>query len=294
MAKRPIWKNEVGAKDVILATNLWNKVEAAALKQADLEYRSHCGASGIGDECARKVWYGFRWAGKELPEPRMVRLWDRGNREEFVFEKLLQDAGMERYTMDATTNTQFRISDFDGHYGGSLDGIGRGLPEMPEEWVLLEFKTHKDTSFRSLIKSGVRESKPQHAAQMDTYMAYRKLNYALYCAVNKDTDELYFEIVAVNIAAATRFKMRAEICIYGKIPPKRISKLSSYMYCKYCCEFAGTCHNNEAPDVNCRTCVHSEPGSNATWKCNKLKTTLNKQEQLAGCEQYKRNPNFHK
>jgi hypothetical protein len=294
MAKKPKWENNSPAKGVTLATELWNKVETAVIKNADLEFRTHLGASVIGDECGRKVYYAFHWANKETPPGRIVRLWDRGHHEEVQFEKILRDAGMEIYTSDVTTGKQFRMSDLDGHYGGSIDGVGKGLPEMPDEWVLLEFKTHNENSFAKLTKEGVRKSKPQHAAQMDTYMKYKGLSFALYCAVNKDTDELYLEIISVNIASADRFRMRADVIINTKTPPQKLTTHKDFMYCKYFCEFTEICHDKVAPLVNCRTCAFSSPATEGTWHCSKLKKTLSKQDQLDACPKYKRNLNFNK
>ena len=40
-------------------------------------YRSHMGASGIGKDCARAIWYSFRWFTRPQFEGRILRLLPR-------------------------------------------------------------------------------------------------------------------------------------------------------------------------------------------------------------------------
>lgn len=57
------------------------------------ENRKHLGFSLIGDDCRRKLWYGFRWCKKPKPEPRVKRLFDRGHKEEERFVDYLRGIG---------------------------------------------------------------------------------------------------------------------------------------------------------------------------------------------------------
>lgn len=59
------------------------------------EPRFHLGASQIGDECARARWYGFRWASQVTFEGRILRLFDRGHKEERRFIEWLELVGAE-------------------------------------------------------------------------------------------------------------------------------------------------------------------------------------------------------
>ena len=85
-------------------------------------HRSHMGASLIGGECPRAIWYGFRWATKSNFEGRLLRLFNRGHLEEARFIAMLLMIGCEVYQQDAEGN-QFRISHAEGHLGGSGDGV---------------------------------------------------------------------------------------------------------------------------------------------------------------------------
>nr|DAJ39523.1 MAG TPA: Exonuclease [Caudoviricetes sp.] len=64
------------------------------------ENRTHLGFSMIGDECQRKLWYGFRWCKMPKPEPRIKRLFDRGHKEEDRFIDYLRGIGCKVYAFD--------------------------------------------------------------------------------------------------------------------------------------------------------------------------------------------------
>jgi hypothetical protein len=68
--------------------------ELLSAKDADKK-RGHLGASQIGHRCARNVWYSFRWAYRGQFTGRMMRLFDRGNKEEARCVRWLRAAGYE-------------------------------------------------------------------------------------------------------------------------------------------------------------------------------------------------------
>ena len=132
--------------------------------------RSHLGASMIGRPCEREAWYAFHWALYPEFEGRILRLFDRGQREEPVFIRDLRQAGITVHAVDPETGKQFQFSDFGGHVGGSMDGAALGLPEAPKTWHVLEFKTHSSKSFEATVRDGVQKAHPEHYAQMQMYM----------------------------------------------------------------------------------------------------------------------------
>jgi hypothetical protein len=262
-------------------------------------YRSHLGASVIGGDCERAVWYGYRWAYKRLARgrkgehpvsgnARMVRLWNRGHMEEARFIALLLMIGVQVYQQDAS-GKQYRLSDFGGHFSGSGDGFAVGIPDLP--WgvpALLECKTHNDKSFTKLVEEGVRYAKPTHYVQMQIYMGKFGLQYAIYFAVNKNDDTLHAEIVMYDGPCDAAFLERARRLIYnGHEAPPRIRNASpGYHVCKYLCDFPDVCFNTEPVDRNCRTCQFAFPMPDGTWQCAKYTYTLSKEEQQWGCAAY--------
>lgn len=268
----------------MIATKLLEKLDKGTVQQTP---RMHLGGSEIGKPCTRRAWYSFRWVTYPSFEKRMLRLFDRGHREELVFEHLLKEAGCEIYTVDNDTGEQFRISDYHGHFGGSLDGIIFGVPDMPNVWMLLEMKTHNDKSFKQLKAKGVRESKPEHLAQMQIYMHYKKLTNALYCATNKNDDELHFEIVGYEPDTIPKLQRKAETALFAEAPPTKLSENPAFWQCKFC-QFHGVCHMGEPPELNCRTCNHVEMLDDGKWKCSKHGDERNKKQLLEGCKDHER------
>ena len=239
-----------------------------AYQGANEGFRTHLGASVIGKECARQIWYGFRWALKPKFSGRILRLFNRGHLEEARFIAMLLAIGVQVFQQDSNGN-QFRISDVGGHFGGSGDGVGIGIPDLPAGLAcLLEFKTHGEKSFIKLQKEGVRSSKPEHYVQMQVYLRKMALTAALYGAVNKNTDEVYLEIVYLDSIIADQFLERGHKIIMMKQAPDQLRNSSPGLFaCRYC-DMLGICHNNEPMERNCRTCYHSEPTDAGNWICN--------------------------
>lgn len=259
-----------------------------AYSEQQSDFRSHLGASIIGRDCTRAIWYSFRWFAKERFGGRMLRLFNRGHLEEPRFIALLLTIGCQVWSTDPATGKQFRVSTHGGHFGGSSDSVALGVPDMPGEPMLCEFKTHRAKSFDKLVKEGVRQSKGEHFAQMQTYMRGLGLRYALYLATNKDDDDLYGEIIAFEGEQAERFQDRAAHILMSRRPPARVSDSPSWYACKMC-SFTAVCHANAPPERNCRTCVHAELVDGG-WCCGKSGNRLSTKEQKQACELYERIP----
>lgn len=256
-----------------------------AYRGEDEGFRSHMGASLIGGECGRAVWYGFRWATKPKFSGRVLRLFNRGHLEEARFIALLLTAGVQVYQQDAN-GKQYRISSFGGHFGGSGDGVAVGLPDLaPGTAALLECKTHNDASFKSLKKEGVRSAKFEHFVQMQIYMRKMGLAVALYLAVNKNDDEIYAELVALDPAVGDEFLARAHKIIPLHVAPTKISKSPGWKACMWC-DHKPVCHLRVAPERNCRTCDAILPQDDGTWYCRLWGEVRSKEAQLIGCSEY--------
>ena len=247
-------------------------------------FRSHLGASLIGKACERALWYDFRWTTKARFEGRVLRLFETGNREEERLVRNLRRTGATVLEVDPETGRQFRVQAHGGHFGGSLDGVAIHLLEAPKAWHVLEFKTHSNKSFTDLVAKKVRESKPQHFAQMQIYMNLMGMNRAMYLAVNKDTDDLYVQRVEADVAYTEQLLEKARRIIFAPTPLPRISEEPSWYQCRLC-DHADVCHGTRAAEVNCRTCLHSSPVEGG-WHCDRHQKPLSEVDQRTGCEQH--------
>lgn len=270
-------------EEIVLASDAYRQNDPEA-------FRSHLGASLIGRDCARALWYSFRWAVTVKHVGRMIRLFNRGHLEEARFIALFKMIGCQVWSKDEA-GRQFRIHDHMGHFGGSLDAVAKGIPDDLEEPFLLEFKTHNDKSFGKIVGQGCRSAKPEHYAQMQTYMKGYGLRKGLYGAVNKNDDDLHLEIILADKEAADMYSNRAREIITSVKPPPKINESPSWFVCKFC-DFKNVCHNNALPATNCRTCMYSQPVEEGQWKCTRHNSTLTEEAQLAGCPDYRWSPNF--
>jgi CRISPR/Cas system-associated exonuclease Cas4 (RecB family) len=247
------------------------------------EHRAHLGASVLGHDCSRNLWYLFRNALTPTFSGKLLRVFLRGKREEEVVFEELRAIGVELHT--DTNGKQIECRDSTGHIGGSVDGIGKGFPEAPKSWAVLEIKTHSAKSFNDMVKHKVQASKPQHYAQMQVYMGLLDIDRALYFAVNKDNDDLFTEWVHFDATAFDALIDRGRSIIVLTEPPQRLSEDPNHWQCKFC-QHHPLCHQKRVAETNCRTCVHSTPGEAGTWHCGRHDKALTREAQVAACDQH--------
>lgn len=248
-------------------------------------FRSHLGASILGDPCARKVWYSFRWVRKSKHIGRILRLFDRGHREETNIVAQLRRIGIEVSDRDPATGEQWRVSFSQGcgHVGGSGDGRAE---DKTGKWfkgpALVEIKTHGEKSFKALVDKGLVSSKLGHYIQMQLYMAGMGLSQGIYVAINKNTDELFIDIVEARPETAEYYLDRADQIVHARKAPPRIHEDPTWWVCKMC-DYHGICHGDEQPAKNCRSCVYAEAVDGGRWYCNQWKSEIPEDFLRAGC-----------
>lgn len=256
-------------------------------------FRKHLGASLIGRDCSRELWYSYHWATIPTFEPRILRLFNRGHLEEARFLALLQLVPNVQLWYETEDGGQFTFSDVGGHFGSSLDGVVMGLPELPAGVpAYAEFKTSSRKIFDKVAKNGVQNEKGEHFTQMQVCMHEMKLPFALYMMVCKDTDRLHAEIVTYDAEHATRTVERAEMIIYSSEPLPQIHPSAGFFKCKFCSHLA-VCKGEATPEVNCRTCAHSSPSreGDGKWECTRGHTDfINSDDGMYGCGEHVFNP----
>lgn len=245
--------------------------------------RPTLGVSELGLECERALWFRFRWFKLPEFEPRLLRLFDHGKREEV---RVFEDLRAIGVTIDAfdSNGGQWSFKEISGHLSGSMDAVIQGIPES-KQWHVLEIKTHNDKSFKDLQKNGVKKSKYQHYVQMQVYMGLTSLDRAMYLAVNKNDDDIYIERIDFDKSFYSNMLEKAKRIIYSDLPLSKINDHPSFYVCKMC-SFNSICHNNENFLRNCRTCVNSEATEDGKWRCNKFDKNIEEKEQFIGCDSY--------
>ena len=278
-----------------LAKRILEEIDEYCVRTYDGGHRSHLGASLIGRECKRYLWYVFRWCLHEKTTGRQQRLFNRGHREEARFIEWLEGIGFKVWfeNRDEAPNEkgefpQYRISDVMGHFGGSLDGIAI-LPERYgiAEPVLLEFKTNgTGAGFNKLADDGMPIAKPEHFAQTSTYGKKYNFRYCVYLNINKNDDSLHIEVVKLNHNLGEQMIMKAEQIIMSQTAPARLSDNPTFHKCGYC-HMKEVCHKGAVVEVNCRSCAFARPVENAEWFCEVHNGNIPKDFIAKACPSYK-------
>lgn len=277
----PLLESKAPAHETHAPASIAEAIYASYEEDAGDWRRDHLGASQIGKECERALWYDFRWATRPQFPGRILRLLNTGKLEEARLVDDLRRICVDVVNLDPKTGNQWRVEAMDGHFGGSLDAVAVGLIFAPKVWHVVEFKTHNVKSFASLQRDGLCKSKPRHWAQMQVYMYLIGIGHGLYVAVRKDTDDIYTERVALDRVDAERLLAKAERVIKAARPPAKISADPAHRECRYC-DHRALCHGDAAAELSCRTCIFVER-SVGSWYCRPRKQTLPPDMQREGC-----------
>lgn len=240
--------------------------------------RPHLGASSIGDECKRRIWYGYRWVKQIRHSGKLLRLFETGKLEEKRVYKNLEKCGWKILAKQAG------FSLHNGHFAGTCDGI----VNVHGDSCLLEIKTYNSKSFAKLNNLGIPK---QHYDQMTTYMSQLQINIGLYFAVCKDNDEIYSEMFELDNVRAEKIINKAAEIIYSDFPPEKISNDPAFYLCKMC-NYRDICTKEALPERNCRTCNHSAVG--VGWDCEvgKKPKKISIKKQKTGCELHRFMPSL--
>lgn len=205
---------------------------------------------------------------------------------------------------------QWGFSLFGDHHKGSCDGKIHGLDQwLPEAvgWGLLECKTSNEKSFTKLAgfkgkwnfdkggleprafdkdKHGLWRAKPEHYKQMQQYMHQLGLPWGLYVAVNKETDEIYYEWVKAAPEWGERLQDTAEQVVTAQVAPPRQSSDPSFYGCGLC-PHKEVCHYGAQPALSCRSCAFVEALTDRTgakWYCRKHRQEIPDNFVRQGCQ----------
>ena len=226
-----------------------HRIDAAleAEEQAQ-KARDYLGASRLGVACERALQFEYAHAPKDEGRGfngQLLRIFAAGHLFEDLAIKWLHMAGFN-LAVRKKDGGQLSFSVAKGRIQGHVDSI---ITSGPEEMAmgypaLWECKSLNNRSWKDTAKRGVVLSKPVYAAQIAIYQAYMEpqipgiaANPALFTAVNKDTAELYHELVPFDASLAQKMSDRAVRILqateaYDLLP--RISRESTHFECRMC------------------------------------------------------------
>ena len=213
--------------------------------------RDYLGGSRVGEPCARRLVYEYTHApvdeGKDF-DGKILRIFDAGHRFEDLSIEWLRLAGFDLRT-NKRDGSQFGFSAAGSKLRGHIDGVIVGGPNIGIAWpALWEHKALNAKSWNDLVKKGLQLSKPVYFGQVQLYMAYMELSVALFTALNKDTEELYHEIVPFDPAEAQALSDKSvqivQAAAHGELLP-RIAAHADFYLCRFC-PYAERCWRAES------------------------------------------------
>lgn len=259
-------------------------------REAESSERPYLGASEIGEPCARRLWYRFRWAARERFDGRMLRLFDTGHRVEARMLDEMRAVGIEVWDRQPD-GEQWAVSAHGGHFRGHLDAVVRGLPEAPKTPHVFDAKSIKAKKLAELMRQGFDKTYPKYRAQGQVYMGLMELDRAAFVFDCKDDETIHVERFEFDRAEFNRVMERAARIIFAAEPPPGISIDPAWHECKFCPAY-DLCHGTAAPPATCRTCAHVTPLPTGGWRCERHDRTLTVEEQHAGCADHRYIPSL--
>lgn len=266
--------------------------------------RHYLGASAIGGECERALWYSFHWVDREVFGAETIKRFEDGHRgEDIMAARLRLVPDIQLHAVDPRSGQQFEVVACNGHFRGHLDGAILGVYEAPKTWHVWEHKSCGEKVQAELVKcitehgekGALKAWKPVYYAQAQVYMKLTGM-HRHFLTVSTPGERSTISVRTDYCGAdAKEYLDRAGRIIAATEPPARISEKPEFYLCKHLCGFREVCHERKVPAVNCRTCAHSTPvmdGEHGAWSCARADAgvSIPVDVQRTGCPSHIYNP----
>lgn len=245
-------KHDFNSKTTTLDATLNMAVDEAQQEKRQHEAkRNYLGASYIGKECDRAIFYAALNTpiaeGME-PDGNALRRFDRGHWGESYMLDMLRRAGALISDIDPVRQKQwecrhvYRREPMGVECMGHLDGImvdwrnpRYSLPLiLPALW---ENKVLNTKNYAKMVREGVKKSKPVYFAQVQFYLGKMELEECLFTTVNADTMEVNYQSVPFDLVFYTDLLQRVDnllLAINSKEAPPKGEDVDFMSPCKYC------------------------------------------------------------
>jgi hypothetical protein len=215
-----------------MKNTLAHKIENTP-SSGDIKPRDYIGASIIGSDCLRQIWYQFNGAPVEDVPSKIRRTWDIGRTLESTILGWVKEAGI-----DLTFAWDDLEAKYAPYFKGHVDAVWM---KDAEPFAIIEAKTAKDSSFNKFVKSGLRVWNPQYYAQVQSYMGMSEIHLAYIIVLNKDSSDISDEMVEFDEEFYQGLINKAKMIVRAEMPPPRVNGSPLWYQCKLC-KFNKECH----------------------------------------------------
>lgn len=232
-----------------LIEQIYEFIEKEAAKEPP---RNYIGASSIGEDCEKKLYYKLRHADKaKARRAELILAANDGHRsEDLVASYIRQIPGIELWTYKNDGgqygfHERFHDVDFKGH----VDGIIKGIPQAPATVHIWENKSSNQKIYDAFLKAKEKHgTKGALAAWNPKYYAQAVINmekfdisrhYMTVCLAG--TRKISSCRTEANPQLAKLLTEKAARVASAKTPPFGISENPTFYECKYMCDFYEHC-----------------------------------------------------
>ena len=199
----------------------------------DKKTRDYIGASTIGSDCLRQIWYEYKGVEATQVPTKTRRTWAIGKVLEGTILSWLEDAGLQ------IARTWFDLQAVNmPYFKGHLDSVWM---KKDEAFAIIEIKTAKDASYAIFVKKGLKVWQPQYYAQIQTYMGMSGIHRAYILVLNKDTSDISDELVLFDETFYQSLVGKAFMIANAHAAPPKVNGSPLWYQCKMC-KFNKVCH----------------------------------------------------
>lgn len=216
------------------------------------EPRNYIGASFIGHQCDRFIYYSYHNAPHAPIDWKGAFAIQNGHADEIVLaNRLRMVEGIVLETEDLN-GKQFGFSKFNGKYKGHYDGKITGLIQAPKTKHIWEAKSCNEKKFNNLKKC-IEEKEEKDSleawdkifyAQAVVYMEEEKVERHYLTACMPGVRDIISVRTHRNSNYAKFLEAKAERIIETKSAPQRIGENRDFFVCKFC-KFSDFCWSDQ-------------------------------------------------
>ncbi len=214
-------------------------IDEAIITKIPKEECSYIGASSIGEDCLRKLWYRFNNIPGAEFTAKQLRIFDIGKKLEEMVKDYMELAGFKLIRPNKENNFLFCQDETYPIFQGHSDAL---LHINDTNISVLEIKTANHNEYKKFVDLGVKAWEQTYYYQMIAYMGMFKLKNAVIIVINKDDSSWSAEWVEYDDIVYCELKTKASLISTMEKEPSRINDNPCYWVCQMC-KYKITCHS---------------------------------------------------